>query len=920
MPPPFPWSGRKPSSEEKPAREPHPDSVALDIADTPGSGNYGGSSIRAHFSPFAPTVSGAITRRGSGAISSMLSGMPPGPVTPPSSRYEAPGPKRSTRRQQRKQERRAAPEKVLTLFAMRLAVLEKIASNVGTLAFIWATVVLLGGFAITLKEIDFWFVTVILVIEGARIFSRSHELEWQHQDAGTAAGSLFVRAYQRSSDVFFRSTRKIVSTLTMGRNGADGKLQAGLESPLPAQPGAQNRTGQPGDHHLQRTWSVSRVPLVPVLDWIFRAKHISRLLYWMQLISACVATALAVYRLRVRNFTRENEVDTVSNHAAALLIFYSMAAFEALVFLFERSYWQFQISARKILVRVNEMCGLQSQDLGTTRRFFYDVYSKCLNDSIFEGLKMDMVDYALTWLQSDIPGEQLGGLRVLRTFSWKDEFAEETLRSIGVKQGAVERLLEMVTWKNPVEHEVRKTAADLLSKLVKYNQYSSRVAAISSSIDSIFTLLARDANDNSPVAELYTREGAAEPLAPKHIETNIVGLRILKNLAKDPLICAKIGATRGLLSRLVSFIDTSPAMLRNAEEPEYRIQIVKKSLELLNLLASASGSSGKMLREEIARIVYTVSNLKIILEYGQAHMMLQDVATEILCSLAMDDDMRETIGRTGGVMRTLFALLMKERVDGDSRQMGLMQKAGEALALLALKSRENCLKMLRLKVRQGGTVVEEDGEEEEEAFGGKGGHDREVMVALMEMVGDWEVGDLAMCILRSLCAYSENEWCKARVGRGVVRKAMRLAVERGGRSQEAAVGLVAVAVGKVGEAELRGMMEVEGVTAEGLGAKLARLLERHPRPMTALPRLRRYAVELVLALAEHHPATFLPVFQALRIRSLLHRLADSVAELENYATFSGATGVTPHAIPMSRLLDIAIDRFRRLTPLSSPTT
>lgn len=75
----------------------------------------------------------------------------------------------------------SAPEKKLTLFALQLAVLEKAATGLGTLGFIWATVVLLGGFAITLEKTDFWFITIILVVEGTRIFSRSHELEWQHQ-------------------------------------------------------------------------------------------------------------------------------------------------------------------------------------------------------------------------------------------------------------------------------------------------------------------------------------------------------------------------------------------------------------------------------------------------------------------------------------------------------------------------------------------------------------------------------------------------------------------------------------------------------------------------------------------------------------------------------------------------------------------
>lgn len=95
-----------------------------------------------------------------------------------------------------------APEKKLTLFALRLAVLEKSATGLGTLGFIWATVVLLGGFAITLDTTDFWFITVILLIEGTRIFSRSHELEWQHQATWSIAdvGISSFRALRSSSN------------------------------------------------------------------------------------------------------------------------------------------------------------------------------------------------------------------------------------------------------------------------------------------------------------------------------------------------------------------------------------------------------------------------------------------------------------------------------------------------------------------------------------------------------------------------------------------------------------------------------------------------------------------------------------------------------------------------------------------------
>ncbi|KAM0875511.1 hypothetical protein ACQ4PT_036736 [Festuca glaucescens] len=75
----------------------------------------------------------------------------------------------------------ALPERMLTVLAMQLAVLEKAVNRLGMLAFVWATVVLLGGFAITLSCTDFWCITVLLLIEGARIQGRSHELGWQHR-------------------------------------------------------------------------------------------------------------------------------------------------------------------------------------------------------------------------------------------------------------------------------------------------------------------------------------------------------------------------------------------------------------------------------------------------------------------------------------------------------------------------------------------------------------------------------------------------------------------------------------------------------------------------------------------------------------------------------------------------------------------
>jgi hypothetical protein len=45
------------------------------------------------------------------------------------------------------------------------AIISKIMNGVGTLATIWATVVLLGGFAVLIKQQDFWYVTIVAFVE-----------------------------------------------------------------------------------------------------------------------------------------------------------------------------------------------------------------------------------------------------------------------------------------------------------------------------------------------------------------------------------------------------------------------------------------------------------------------------------------------------------------------------------------------------------------------------------------------------------------------------------------------------------------------------------------------------------------------------------------------------------------------------------
>ncbi|CAN6226352.1 unnamed protein product [Urochloa humidicola] len=71
-------------------------------------------------------------------------------------------------------------EKWLNGFVRVVALIERVGNALGTLAFTWATVVLLGGYPTVLRQDnDFWFAAAIVFLEASRMFSRNNRLDYQ---------------------------------------------------------------------------------------------------------------------------------------------------------------------------------------------------------------------------------------------------------------------------------------------------------------------------------------------------------------------------------------------------------------------------------------------------------------------------------------------------------------------------------------------------------------------------------------------------------------------------------------------------------------------------------------------------------------------------------------------------------------------
>ncbi|ESQ56199.1 hypothetical protein EUTSA_v10027455mg [Eutrema salsugineum] len=748
-----------------------------------------------------------------------------------------------------------APEKKLTLFALRLAVLEKIASRLGSLGFVWATVVLLGGFAADLETTDFWFVTVILVVEGARIFSRSHELELQHQPKYTISGINSFRFLVRQVIQIFHQIS--------GRDRTD-------DTEVQETRREQRNSGQIA---RTRTWKSSDVPMLPYTGWVFVSRNVSRVFYWLQIASGFASIVISVTKLIKQDYGGKS-----TNLHPSLTLFYSLALAEALLFLAEKAYWEWMISVFKILDKVNQECGLEGFGTDSVRRFFYNAYSRCLNGSIFDGLKMDMVIFAMELLLSNSPDEQLTGAEILCRFSSNENYSVDTLQKIGTNLEIIERLVEMLNWRNKNQEVMRMSSAEILSRLASKKQNSLRVTGIPGAIESIASILESTRDSGQATDELGENSINQTDLW----SLNNLGLLILKRLARDHDNCGKIGKTKGLLSKIIDFTYAEKRLLKDsnlAVSESNKLLAVKRSLKLLRRLVKTTGATGRNLRRDISGVVFTVSNIRETLRHGKRRPELQKLGAEILTFLALDEGATEKIGGTGGVLKGLLCIFLNDKIPEDQTS-GVRVSAGESIAMLAQGSQSNCQRILRTD---------------------------DILQGLVKALNNPLVWLNAGRILRNLCAYTApdkfNEQLKeVKTAGATVLKAIKFEEMK---IQEVMVGLAPHILKLMSPEESRTMFKEAGVSEEELADALVKILKRYEQPVPKVPRIRRFAIELTIQMMKANPET-VKNFQNLGMKNELETVFETASELENFDIFSGTVGLARHGSTINELIEEAM--------------
>ncbi|KAG8079428.1 hypothetical protein GUJ93_ZPchr0007g3899 [Zizania palustris] len=718
------------------------------------------------------------------------------------------------------------PERKVTLFALHVAVLEKAASHVGAVCFVWATVVILGGFAGDLDARDFWLVTAILLVEGTRVFSRSNELDLQEQP--------------------------------MNLPDADAR---GDEGPPPHK-------------------ASSPIHLLPLGGWLVEARNVSYVLYWLQLLSASACVALSLLRLFELRFAGERRPGRGNNNTYfALMLFYVLALSEAVIFLVERAYWEWVLTYRRLVETVSSECDLGEAGAVAIKRFFYRAFSRSVEGGVLDGTRMDLVSFAVELLSSDSGDEQLIGAHILKSSITNIESAARTVRKIGTSASTVERLVEMVSWKSPSKQRVRVLAAEVVLRLAGKRRNVIRVATIPGAIESISTLLgaAAGGGDHDDKGDLALNE---------------MGLHIMKKLAREHGNSAKICSTRGVLSRIISFTRTSKSTLQNAGEGSVPEKMVLRSLQVVKNLSSTPGHTGEAIRKEISDNVFVLSNIRKVLHYGERHAKMQLTAIGILADLSINGDAKEKIGCTGGMIAHLLEMFVGSSATTPVACMEqvahIKVRAGEVLELLALESEANCDRILR---------------------------EAAVVERLVLTLQDPGMQISSSRILLNLCRFSRSGHfsLQLRSFTAAIPIVFKAIMVEKRCLLEVSIGL-AIHITKLATPEGQHKEEIfakAGVTDRDISRRLVEILKEHRTPKVEVPRMRRFNIELAIAMMRGN-AKFIPLFRSMELEEELMSVARSTSEIESFNMFSGSIGLSRHSSTLSSLVDDAMEIIQGL--------
>ncbi|CAO2193643.1 unnamed protein product [Urochloa humidicola] len=322
------------------------------------------------------------------------------------------------------------PELRLNVCLVSEVFVQILATGVGTLAFIWATVVLLGGFSAFLHKADFWVITGIVFVQAAKIVGVNSNTEAkffaQVPPAFLELGAEhFTRWGRRRPLTGDASGRDIVYYIMLGLGNARDLISF-------------------------MAWLTSVLLLLPVVAG-----------------SSCIA--LSIFRLVIitrHKYESDSDGGNNSNVLRALVFFYALVLAQGGLFLI----W-LRILLHRFVVRDQVCSKYQFED--KDKRKLIDKYinrtsSACIKTGVLNTINMKLVSFAVDLLKSEYSQDRISGALLLHTLTSEGAHKAHKARAFAYIQSSpdcIARMLSLLSSESLIDEESKVRLAQIVALL-----------------------------------------------------------------------------------------------------------------------------------------------------------------------------------------------------------------------------------------------------------------------------------------------------------------------------------------------------------------------------------------------------------------------------------------------------------------------
>ncbi|KAG2581527.1 hypothetical protein PVAP13_6KG171800 [Panicum virgatum] len=838
--------------------------------------------------------------------------------------------------------------KTLNRVVFCVAFWEWAGNAVGTLAFLWATVVLLGGFSSLLSRMDFWFATVMIFVEGSRVFIRNDASVNQWLFGSTSA---FRWENLSSSDVLAENvvgkTFAVITGVALSLTPIEFRpeLVAGILKVAILVIISQLLTQK------SKTWYAKAILVLLVaasviggivgsfklsLRYIMISKKNPMVPYYLKISVLLTAWQLGTFILMVLAIAIVLCIPlrgTLPKLCFKVIIASGLACLPFLQAALASYYRYVSISIALMLLTFSYHEILRGV-------VFAEVTLDEQNNSSC-GLLLPILDETVMpilffWsVMFPLPGISLK-ISFYMLFS---VIAALLIANLQIPVAFLQVLLSILRLRTLLghhrHHDYRPLPPDASPNLVpsiviffmmELCQGSSYILATICGLISLFRRrsLARDlkleGEWGAEAVNLYCRQAyqarmekgllpsekskpslsnlAIKPLGSTSSETQIAGLRVLENFlgrldskSKKDLITEITDASKETVPTLIG-------MLCSTVGGDEDISLVLRSpLNFVRRLAIDHGKIGARFRQELSKNPFLLNSLGRIMD-GDCQPELWAPVVDIITALALEEAARQEIGSTQSIIpKLMHAFVRPDDVNNPSNDRSLRKAAGKALANLTMKSTDNCWAILLEK--QGHNLIKK----------------------LIDMLDDEYYICAVANLLHNLCANSrdklmEIDLCASVQLESALTKVMRIIMtSKEGKQLEAAL-CVTSHIGYVIPKCFRKVL-ISDTDAAALVEKLVDTLNSNKEPRPEYPRIRRVLVEVVISIVRLCPDPYRTIFREKKAKDALDMVKGTPSRLERYRVFINGEGVLPESLPMRGLVDKAKKLIYRPTPTTS---